>query len=386
MEELLDLVEQVASVTLSGQVGVGKSSVALTLLHHDRIKVKFGRSRYFMRCDDLTNSFEGFLERLSDALDTNRTTDIMQLRSHLEASPKLILLLDGVDFILDPLAPDAEKISATIEEFGCYQQICLLTTSRMDPEIPGFRHVKVPTLSEDAARDAFHGLCNLGRSSVVDTLLNKLDFHPLSIDIFASFAHENGWDDLTLLRALDDDQANVLKTKYYQHLGDAIERSFRSPTLQSLGDAARGALAVIACFPCGVRESELEGIVPGMAGVGEAVDVLCMFSLVYRQEGFVKMLSPVRSYFLESALEPTQHVEVIRWDDNMWCSTRGSLSSHSICFDGRTLTVFKDLPIFVSGPPDTKPPRVIRRLTGKGWIKRLRSMKKSGPNDSYSLW
>jgi hypothetical protein len=225
-------------------------------------KLKFGRNRHFARCDDLTNSLEGFLERLSDAMGTSRTTDTGQLRSHLESSPPLILLLDGVDSILDPLAPEAEEISAMIEEFGSYQHVCLLTTSRMDPEIPGFHRVEVPTLSGDAARDAFYGLSHLGRSPVVDDLLAKLDFHPLSIDLLASSVRENGWDESALLKAVDDDQEGVLKTQYYQHLKDAVERSFHSPTIRSLGHAARNALVAIAAFPRGVEETQLESVVP----------------------------------------------------------------------------------------------------------------------------
>jgi hypothetical protein len=324
--ELLDLTEQVASVALSGPVGIGKSSVALTLLHHDRIELKFGRNRHFARCDDLVNSLEGFLERLSDAMGTSRATDIGQLRAHLESSPPLILLLDGVDSILDPLAPEAEEISAMIEEFGSYQHVCLLTTSRMCPEIPGFHRVEIPALSGDAARDAFYHLSHLGRTSVIDDLLAKLDFHPLSIDLLASSVRDNGWDESELLKALGDDKECVLKTQYYQHLKDTIERSFHSPTVQSLGDAAQNALITIAAFPCGIKETQLEDIVLGMTGVGEAVDVLCKFSLVYRQDGFVKMLSPFRFYFLELALEPVQHVEVIRWDDANCSAAKACLS------------------------------------------------------------
>ena len=314
VNEILYLTDQVASAALFGSIGVGKSSVALTLLHHDRTKAKFGRNRHFMRCDDLTNSLEGFLERLSDILGVTRSTDIAQLRSYLESSPPLILLLDGVDAILDPLASEAEEVFATIEEFGCYQHVCLLTTSRMYPEISGFHRIEVPTLSGTDGLDAFYGLCHLGRSSAVDNLIAGLDFHPLPIDLLATAVRDNGWDESALLKAWDDDQTDMFKTRYQQSLKDAVERSFLSPTIQTLGITALEALVAIAAFPSGVEECRLKGIFPGIAGVGVAVDVLCKFSLLYRQDGFVKMLSPFRFYFLDSTLEPTQRAELIRWD------------------------------------------------------------------------
>ena len=219
-----------------------------------------------------------------------------------------------MDSILDPLAPEAEDIFATIEEFGCYQHICLLTTSRVYPEVSGFHRVEVPTLSGGDGRDAFYGLCHLGRSSVIDGLIAKLDFHPLSIDLLASSVRENNWDESTFLKAWDDGGAGELETRYRQTLRDAIELSFRSPTIQNLGTAAREALNGIAAFPSGVEECKLEGIFPGITGVGVAVDVLCKFSLLYRQDGFVRMLSPFRFYILDSMLEHTQRVEVIRCD------------------------------------------------------------------------
>ena len=309
---ILDLTDQVASTALFGLVGVGKSSVALSLLHHSRTKVKFGRNRHFMRCDDLTNSLEGFLGRLSGAIGANHTTDIGQLRSYLESSPPLILLLDGVDSFLDPLVSEAEDIFATIEEFGCCQHICLLTTSRMYPDIPGFHRVEVPTISGDDAGDVFYSLCNLDRSSVVDELIAGLDFHPLLIGMLANSVRENNWDELALLKAWDDGQTGVLKTRYHQSLRDAVEPLFLSPTIQHLGPTARSALEAIAAFPRGVEERR---ILHSTAGVGVAVDVLCRFSLVYREHGLVKMFSPLRLYFLDSMLEPAGDVESIHWDD-----------------------------------------------------------------------
>ena len=323
LNQVLDLTDQVASTAMFGSIGVGKSIAALTLLHDNRTKTKFGRNRHPMRCDNLSNSLEGFLKCLSDAIGTNRTTDIGKLQSHLEASPPLILLLDGVDAILDPLAPEAGEILATIEEIGCYQHVCLLTTSRMNPEIPGFHRINVPTLSGDSARDAFYDTCGLGRSPLVNDLIAKLDFHPLSINLLATAVHENSWDEPALLQVWGDDKTDALKTRYHQRLRDAVEQSIRLPTIQNLGTTGQYALGVIAAFPSGVEECRLERMFPGITGIGAAVDVLCRFSLLYRQDGFVKMLSPFRFYFLDAALKAAQHGELIRWDPANCTAAKG---------------------------------------------------------------
>jgi len=331
VNEILDLTDQVASTALYGPIGVGKSFVALTILHDNRTKDIFGRNRHFTRCDNPPNSLEGFIERLCDAIGANRTTDIGQLRSHLESSPPLLLVLDGVDSILDPPSPEAKEISTIIEEFGSSQRVCLVTTSRIHPDFRGFRRFEVPMPSKDGAQEIFYNHCNLIRSPLVDDLIAKLDFHPLSVDLLARSVRENGWDVTMLIQAWEDDQKGALGTKHRQNLKDALELSLCSPTIKNLGTRAQDTLNAIAAFPPGVEEGRLASIFPHITGVEVTVDVLCRFSLIYRQGGFVKVLSPFRSYFLDSTVTLAQHEEVIRWGPN--CSpAQGSTSFRFISF------------------------------------------------------
>jgi len=306
IDDLLGLVERSASLTLYGAGGIGKTAIALTLLHHVRTAVKFGRHRHFIRCDDFGGSLDGFVERLSDAIGVH-SMDRAQLRSHLALSPPCILVLDGVDSILDPLAPGAVEIATTIEEFGRCNNTCILATSRMDIKILDFRHSEVPTLRADDARDTFYGRCNLGRSTAVDKLLADLDFHPLSIELLASAVHESDWEEPALLEAWSDGGTSILRASGSQSLEDNIQSTLLTPTIRVLGTTVRETLQTVAAFPGGVQESKLENTFPNIPGVGEAVNALCKFSLLYRQDGFVKMLSPFRFYFLESTQTLAYH-------------------------------------------------------------------------------
>ena len=384
MNEVLDLTDQIASTALFGSTGVGKSLVALTLLHHDRTKVKYGQNRHFIRCDDLANSLDAFLERLSDVINTDRAKDTTRLRSHLESSPPFILLLDGVDLILDPLAPEAEEISATIVELGSYEHVCLVTTSRMYPNIHGFHRIEVPPLPEDDARKAFYSLSNLGRSPAVDNLIARLDSHLLSISLLANSVRENSWDEAGLLKAWDDGEAGALKSGYHQNLKNAVESSIRSPTIQNLGTAAQEALRAIAAFPRGVEERRLENAFPSDTGVAVVVDVLCRFSIIYRQDGFVKMLSPFRFCFLEYTLTAAQDVEVIRWGADCNPAPGGMFFTLRV-FCGYRITLFEVSPAFTRGCDPS--PLIVRRKasTREDWIRRFRSVRRSEYNASDSL-
>ena len=302
LEDLLDLAERSASLTLLGSGGVGKTAVALTLLHHDRIAEKFGERRHFIHCDRLQKSLDSFLGCLSDATGAPPPRDMTQLRSHFKAFPPSILVLDGVDCILDPLAPEAAEITAAIEELARYPGLCLLATSRMDVRISGFRHMDVPTLPADVSWDVFHSHCGLGRSAAVDGLLAELDFHPLSITLLAGAASNNEWDETALLAAWEDGKTNILEAPGLQSLEYTIESVLLTPTLQELGSVIRETLEAIAAFPGGTKDVKLESTFPGIDGVWEAVNALCKFSLTYREDGFVKMLAPFRLHFLESQI------------------------------------------------------------------------------------
>ena len=231
------------------------------VLDHSRTKATFGKNRYFMCCGDLANSLEAFLGRLSEAIHTGPTANGPRLRSHLESSPPLIVFLDGVDFILDQLTPESEEISATIEEFGRYDNVCLVTVSRMNSEIHGFHRIEVPTPSEEDARDIFYDFCNLERSSAVDSFISRLDPHPLYIEHLACYIREKNFDERMLLETWSDDQESALEASYLQKLKDTIEPILHSPMIKSLGTVGRDVLEAVAAFPSGLREYTLERIV-----------------------------------------------------------------------------------------------------------------------------
>ena len=307
LEDLLGFAERSASLTLFGPGGIGKTAIALTLLHHNRIASKFGGHRHFIACDYLQNSMDSFLSCLFEAIGAPRPADMTQFHSCLETVPPCMLVLDGVDSILDPRASEAAEIATAIEELGRRPGFCLLATSRMDVKIPDFRHVEVSTLPANVARDVFRSHCGLERSAAIDGLLAELDFHPLSITLLATAVSDHEWDEPALLEAWEDGKTSILEGPGFQSLHYTIESVLLTPTIQELGSVVRETLEAIAAFPDDAKEVKLESTFPRIDRVGEAVNALCKFSLMYREDGFVKMLAPFRLYFLEFPQTPAYH-------------------------------------------------------------------------------
>ena len=301
VDDIVGLARNLESIALVGPVGIGKTSIALTLLHDRRIKRRFGENRRFIPCDKLPASYTGFLAQLSNILGAGvKNPQSLKALLPFLSSKKMLIVLDNAESILYL----NEEISSAVEELCQLETISLCITSFIMIVPWSCKRLEIPPLSMEAACKVFYTMYgNDAQSAIVEDLVKCLDFHALSITLLAINAREQGWDHNQLKQEWKTKNVQILQSRHHQSLECSIQPMLTTPPSHVFGPDVRGLLGVLAFCPQGITSKNLKKLFPDIKNIEGIFNAFRLWSLVYCSDGLFKMLAPFRLLFGPKDLE-----------------------------------------------------------------------------------
>ncbi|KAH7088683.1 P-loop containing nucleoside triphosphate hydrolase protein [Auriculariales sp. MPI-PUGE-AT-0066] len=301
-----------AGIAVMGPGGVGKTSLALAVLHDSRVIEVIGDHRFFISVEGMID-IDAASTLLANHLDLEGSSDPLSSSiSYLQSLPRALLVVDNLETLWFSNTPSARADTENfLSRLAEVPSVTLLVTSRgtVPPsgvEWSNAEFAKLATLSLDAARDTFIQIAkapsDVADKVALDILLGEVDCFPLAVALLSTLALlQNSPSDL--LRRWRKSRTKLLSSQA-KHRTFNVDVSIRVSLdlLQPMthGVEALQLLAICAHLPEGMRRPVYGKLAEHFSDVDGARDLLVEFALVtVGADGELKMLSPIRYFVLE---------------------------------------------------------------------------------------
>ncbi|KZV66651.1 hypothetical protein PENSPDRAFT_83753 [Peniophora sp. CONT] len=309
VEAAVDLIvnKSPARVAILGPGGIGKTSIALAVLHHESVNVLYGDRRCFMSCEATTTA-DAVVRALADALGLTLGTNLStgSARHSLMQSLDRVSGIICIDNLETPLDVDKRAVEELLHDISALPSVALLTTSR-DTSIPTLKwtsprldHVK--PFSREAALATWDDICDI-HNEYTEKLVQAVDCMPLAVTLLARLASIerstklvwDRWEAEHTDMISDGDQDDRLYS-----VSASIELSL------SHRAEASALLGILCIFPDGFEDNLialLEGLNDRREPVASSLSLLKRLSLVYTEVSSwnaqiqrIYVLSPIRHH------------------------------------------------------------------------------------------
>lgn len=274
---------------------MGKTSLALVVLHEPLVASIFGNNRYFVDCGPVDNT----LQIVSAALgktSPNKTAARRNILGVFASAPSLLVLDD-----FPSSRPDAEEALGFL---GGINGLSILLTARGSEHPSGISWTRpflppLQPLSADSSMQVFMTI-----SGVVDDrpvtrqLLDSLDHLPLAVTLMASLAQFESPD---FLLARWDSEKSAMLTRGHDSpllsLDASIRVSLHSPVMLNMPNAQR-ALSLLSILPDGADEDDFALFTSHLSQNRRCVSTVLRTALAHRSGHRILALAPIRAFML----------------------------------------------------------------------------------------
>ncbi|KAJ6543730.1 hypothetical protein DFH09DRAFT_36083 [Mycena vulgaris] len=295
-----------ARVAIVGSGGIGKTSIALTSIHHPEVEKYFLNQRFFLSCEAVITAESLTLDLLKlfglsvDSSGSRSPSDILVSFAQ-SMTLKCLLCLDNFETPWDSDKDHVELLLAKI----AVPHLTLIITGRDSDRPRGIKWTApllppIQPLTVSAALETWDTISH-GHDDFSLLLINAVDCIPLAVTLLAQLAESESAE--ALWGSWEIESTKLVKSDGSAHrlnnLELSIELSLQGPRLR----ACPGALdffMILCMLPQGLPESRIPEFETSskdyFGGIRSAIRVLKQCSLAYALEGFLRVLSPVRQY------------------------------------------------------------------------------------------
>ncbi|KAJ7599396.1 hypothetical protein C8J56DRAFT_916581 [Mycena floridula] len=295
-----------AHIAILGPGGIGKSSLALSILYHPDIIDKYKDHRYWIACGSC-NSVTDLMAVVAAHFSVEEHGDPNNAILKRLIGNRVLLVLDNLDTPWEPLETRS-KVEGFLSRLTDLDHLSLIITMRgseRPSQVKWTRPFLKPLepLSSIAARQTFLDISDVYEQDPhIDELLSLSDNLPLAVTLMAGVAEFDGCESV-LMRWKERNTALLSDgLDKRSNLEISIDISLQSPRVTT---TARELLSVLSYLPDGVTPTELGEISLPLLKVAECRATLCRTSLAYvNHEQRLKLLAPIREY-VQKAFPPS---------------------------------------------------------------------------------
>jgi tetratricopeptide (TPR) repeat protein len=301
---LFEQQEQVAIAVL-GPGGIGKTSLALSLMHHESVVRKFEQRRYFIACD-VIEKVDALNERFGVILGLNEKKPLHDLRRLLEELHQPILItLDNFETPWED-KDNRAAIEGFLSDLTSIPLISVIITLRGAERPAGVAWTRpflppVAPLDLEAAIEVFTSIADTATDDPhMIQLIHSVDLIPLAITLIAHQAQYTSCQEL--FEIWSEQKTRMVSSGAPYGMGRlsslevSIEVSLNSPRFKQEPDAMR-LLQLLSILPDGAPDWFLRSLTASKLSLDTATVALLRTSLAMRDGvGNLQALSPVREY------------------------------------------------------------------------------------------
>ena len=319
-------------IPILGSGGVGKTTLALSVMHEDRVCAKFGDERVFVSCEAVTSpdlligELATSLQLPTDKIDDNLFQTVIR---RLRQAPTL-LLLDNFETPWDPLETRSE-IESLLAEITSINTLVCIVTMRGSQKPSGTRWSNVlPPLQPVDLRSALaiFKVISYKEDEYATRLIQAVDCVPLAVTLMANLASVDGETTEALWLRWKEESTSMIERGLdrLSSLEISVQVSLSSPRMQHDPGAA-AFLSLLALLPDGMSPNTLCACITGMSNlisVKKAISTLRQNALVYEDSsGTLRILSPVR-LFMHAHRPPSTQARQFLYDHFIHLALQGS--------------------------------------------------------------